>query len=172
MRPNSEMPVALTVTSDPCSAPAGGASLEIASVSTGFRTTTTSDACARGADDPPSASQPHTSHDPALENVVLNACEKLPETALPLPPSWMPLSGLAVDVHELPPAGRRRVFAYRICEVSSEPDIVIDTDVPATGWAGDALIASEALSVRIEIGCAALAVAGELEVGASQLQKR
>ena len=49
---------------------------------------------------------------------------------------------------------------------------MIVTGVPVTGWAGLALIASDALSERIVTGCAALAVADELDVGASQLQKR
>jgi hypothetical protein len=50
--------------------------------------------------------------------------------------------------------------------------MVIVTDVPVTGWAGLALIAIEAFSDRIVTGCAALAVADDVEVGASQLQNR
>ena len=49
---------------------------------------------------------------------------------------------------------------------------MIVTGVPVIGWAGLALIASDALSERIVNACAALAVADEVVVGASQLQKR
>ena len=41
--------------------------------------------------------------------------------------------------------------------------MVIVTDVPVTGWAGLALIAIEAFSDRIVTGCAALAVADDVE---------
>ena len=50
--------------------------------------------------------------------------------------------------------------------------MVIVTELPVTGWAGFALIASDALSERIVNAWAALAVADEVVVGASQLQKR
>ncbi len=50
--------------------------------------------------------------------------------------------------------------------------MVIVTDVPVTGCAGFALIAIDAFSERIVTFCAALAVAGDVVVGASQLQKR
>jgi hypothetical protein len=49
---------------------------------------------------------------------------------------------------------------------------VIVTGVPLTGWAGLATMASDAFSERIVNACAALAVAGEVVLGASQLQKR
>src|SRR5450432_3115171 len=101
------MPVALTVTSDPACAPPCGSALRF-SVSTGFRTDTTSEAAASGVDELEFVSQPHTSHEPALENDVLKVWENVPCTCVPLPLSELPLSALAVDAQEPPLAGRSR----------------------------------------------------------------
>ena len=76
MRPNSEMPVALIVTSV-LDLPSPTSAL-IASVSVGLRTITTSDAVASGVVEPPLESQPHTSQEPAVENVVLNVLVNAP----------------------------------------------------------------------------------------------
>ena len=98
--------------------------------------------------------------------------ENVPCTCVPLPLSELPLSALAVDAQEPPLAGRSRARAYSGWVTSSLPDIVIVTELPVIGCEGDALIESFAERLRIEIACAALAVADDDDEGASQLQNR